>query len=164
MAGSPPLMRGTPMAAGVKAACFRITPAYAGNTFPLLRYFNVFQDHPRLCGEHPPIEVFMPQGLGSPPLMRGTPRRCCATIFRYRITPAYAGNTLLRGRGGSSLQDHPRLCGEHLQGKSGANRVIGSPPLMRGTQFCLRKRYFFSRITPAYAGNTMNRSGAYECA
>jgi len=33
--GSPPRMRGTPQGVSTMAALLRITPAYAGNTFPL---------------------------------------------------------------------------------------------------------------------------------
>ena len=92
-------------------------------------------DHPRTCGEH---------GARS----RRTPRR-------HRIIPAYAGSTLPdfvsfhlmsgssphtrgaprgRSRGCPSPKDHPRIRGEHPDGRSAGQRDDG--------------------IIPAYAGST----------
>ncbi len=50
--GSPPHTRGTPHPPKKTVALFRITPAYAGNTFwhSLKRIF--VGDHPRIRGEH----------------------------------------------------------------------------------------------------------------
>ena len=50
--GSPPHTRGTPGVSFPTSAAFRITPAYAGNTFSEIpdEYRN--EDHPRIRGEH----------------------------------------------------------------------------------------------------------------
>ena len=71
-----------------------------------------------------------------------------------RITPAYAGkshfDTLFR----FLLQDHPRLCGEKRDDVDPPERVIGSPPPMRGKEGVKFSGLFFVRITPAYAGKS----------
>ena len=76
------------------------------------------------------------------------------TLYRDHvgITPAYAGK-----RVGFELRiflgkDHPRLCGEKLNGDIEANRQQGSPPPMRGKAVGIVKSKSCARITPAYAG------------
>ena len=49
--GSPPPMRGKVLYHACKLHFFRITPAYAGKSFSLLRCYFLPWDHPRLCGE-----------------------------------------------------------------------------------------------------------------
>ena len=39
------------------------------------------------------ISSYMGGGMGSPPHMRGTPFFVANCFFRFRITPAHAGNT-----------------------------------------------------------------------
>ena len=74
---------------------------------------------------------------------------------RYgRITPADAGKTIMALVDITTLQDHPRGCGEnrHIDFRTANN--IGSPPRMRGKRrnaFSLPHLY---RITPADAGKT----------
>ena len=48
-----------------------------------------------------------------------------------RITPAYAGKTLLTKLQSFTLRDHPRVCGENGFLSAGLSRR-GSPPRMRG--------------------------------
>ena len=66
--------------------------------------------------------------------MRGIPDTLPAAPDPYRITPAYAGNTLVGSYIDYQLEDHPRLCGEYPFGLSVPHQPDG--------------------ITPAYAGNT----------
>ena len=70
--------------------------------------------------------------LGSPPPMRG--KACHKRKFRrgIRITPAYAGKSLHQVPLRISLGDHPRLCGEKLTKDQCLQKVLGSPPPMRG--------------------------------
>ena len=72
-----------------------------------------------------------------------------------RITPSYAGNTKTLATIFLLLQDHPRLCGEHFAVIDGRNVEMGSPPPMRGTHNGRNEKWIESRITPAYAGNTL---------
>ena len=91
---------------------------------------------------------------GSPPRMRGKQQlRVCFQFFR-RITPAYAGKTIIYHRMHSKSRDHPRVCGENLPVKALLLRIQGSPPRMRGKLPFLRFRSLTFRITPAYAGKT----------
>ena len=91
--------------------------------------------------------------VGSPPLARGTVIALMPCAIRTRITPACAGNRILRENRKRGGKDHPRLRGEQpvksLFGAQGG----GSPPLARGTVY----PYGFSPtqhgITPACAGN-----------
>ena len=70
-------------------------------------------DHPRLRGEHLDARNCVDVVSGSPPPTRGT-----LTVYKnlsdcHRITPAYAGNTILCFTVIGSFRDHPRLRGEH---------------------------------------------------
>ena len=91
-----------------------ITPAYAGNTKYQVAEVDGFADHPRLRGEHLlylfAIDIF----LGSPPPTRGTQFLNLVVEFLTRITPAYAGNTVVVILSIDHFKDHPRLRGEHI--------------------------------------------------
>ena len=87
--------------------------------------------------------------------MRGTPKPWQQSFCYYRITPAYAGNTLIVRQIFKLVRNHPRLCGEHFAVIDGRNVEMGSPPPMRGTHNGRNEKWIESRITPAYAGNTL---------
>ena len=75
-------------------------------------------------------------------------------VTDLRITPAYAGNTVNIFKDMETMQDHPRLRGEHTSTLVSLGNQIGSPPPTRGTP-CLSPNFAkIRRITPAYAGNT----------
>ena len=69
---------------------------------------------------------------GSPPPMRGKVYAYFVYVYKYRITPAYAGKSF----GSKSLigksTDHPRLCGEKFPQLKSSASAWGSPPPMRG--------------------------------
>ena len=85
--------------------------------------------------------------------MRGTV--CDGLIFVVitRITPACAGNSLRAIVYARVHGDHPRVCGEqhHLQPQK--NKLMGSPPRVRGTGRNAGNRQGLGGITPACAGN-----------
>ena len=115
----------------------RITPAYAGKSCFSSLTIPPVQDHPRLCGEKKIIRSGGSMLSGSPPPMRG---KGCLNGFekcRQRITPAYAGKSHLYGIITVEVRDHPRLCGEKGIVKTCNVVRIGSPPPMRGKEFCL---------------------------
>ena len=93
--GSPPPTRGTLSWSAIRVAFSGITPAYAGNTFTIARRPVIPWDHPRLRGEHDSASFFKKQNRGSPPPTRGTLDNIFKFCIYARITPAYAGNTLL---------------------------------------------------------------------
>ena len=92
---------------------------------------------------------------GSPPRMRET--HCSPSISkcRCRITPAYAGNTILLHQFLHKFKDHPRVCGKHFLKRSLTLPSLGSPPRMRETLAARMISRSRMRITPAYAGNTI---------
>ena len=131
--GSPPLTRGTQCCLCWILQIARITPAYAGNTSYLCRHSRYPEDHPRLRGEHR-LSDSMPLGKpGSPPHTRGTQFSKEDSILKFRITPAYAGNTRGQQRGYRRKKDHPRIRGEHYQPFLNKTYILGSPPHTRGT-------------------------------
>ena len=150
--GSPPPMRGKVQYGRTARRPVRITPAYAGKRKILGGENGGNQDHPRLCGEKEFPRNFNNCITGSPPPMRGKDCRSADNVQRIRITPAYAGKRQVRCRCPPERQDHPRLCGEKVQGVWQCLSIKGSPPPMRGKAFMPEISLNFSRITPAYAG------------
>ena len=135
-----------------------ITPAHAGNSKGPQVQTVVFEDHPRSCGEQYVLNGSPIPGKGSPPLMRGTGADLLEGTEWHRITPAHAGNS---GHYLAKLQqfwDHPRSCGEQCFLPFVIVYILGSPPLMRGTELHKCLDLFKSRITPAHAGNSRNIS------
>ena len=132
----------------------RITPAHAGKTRMFRRVLVGVADHPRACGENNVLCRRNIASGGSPPRMRGKPISSSVVTAVARITPAYAGKTLLFFTWVVGGADHPRVCGENMKPTTFLNRDCGSPPRMRGKlrQRQVRKRT--NRITPAYAGKT----------
>ena len=110
--GSPPPMRGKANIGDDIGDDFRITPAYAGKSHPLLP---------------PPFH-----DIGSPPPMRGKATFSHALTPLKRITPAYAGKRFNFLSASFGMGDHPRLCGEKHQEIENVSAPLGSPPPMRG--------------------------------
>ena len=136
-----------------------IIPAYAGNTLaPDLRV-GIVGDHPRVCGEH---KFRRSKGFfrsGSSPRMRGTPRFRPWRDCQAGIIPAYAGNTYRLSDLRKHVQDHPRVCGEHVRGWKFRSSKGGSSPRMRGTPTLTLYVRAMMGIIPAYAGNTVSCGG-----
>ena len=84
--------------------------------------------------------------------MRGKVKQDDSTLYRRRITPAYAGKSPVWIHLCSENQDHPRLCGEKFGGQVKSTRTKGSPPPMRGKGSEDSGGVKYTRITPAYAG------------
>ena len=154
--GSPPRMRGKGIGTSNVSVGNRITPAYAGKSFPVNLVSRQLQDHPRVCGEKrlPPLEFTGSQG--SPPRMRGK-----ASFFRCLcpgdgITPAYAGKRLYSERTDRPRRDHPRVCGEKVSLVLGWFAPLGSPPRMRGKGVDALSGCLSAGITPAYAGKSQS--------
>ena len=110
--GSPPRMRGKGASPPSSTRCSGITPAYAGKSSSGGAEKGDGWDHPRVCGEKFTETLPMPTSEGSPPRMRGK-----ASLWDYigcpvRITPAYAGKSIVSAYVGFERGDHPRVCGE----------------------------------------------------
>ena len=74
--------------------------------------------------------------------------------IKQRITPAYAGKSVLCSSGFSRKWDHPRVCGEKIGIKRQRANELGSPPRMRGKEYPANSHQPKHRITPAYAGKS----------
>ena len=155
--GSPPRMRGELGCLERRPLGARITPAYAGRTARRYLRGPSPRDHPCVCGENFLSVRPARSNDGSPPRMRGEPFRAPDGRSGNGITPAYAGRTHPRWRGGQLKSDHPRVCGENFCGPRPARRPIGSPPRMRGERPEGDKAPPKFGITPAYAGRTPSR-------
>ena len=95
--------------------------------------------------------------------MRGKALTLNTDNFYYRITPAYAGKRIARGRFNLLDQDHPRLCGEKSTSVEVSANVLGSPPPMRGKEVIPGKIAKPYRITPAYAGKSPLFQNVRQC-
>ena len=93
--GSPPRMRGKGIQQGNARVTVRITPAYAGKSFAKRLPPCQLEDHPRVCGEKNGQERSAAPRPGSPPRMRGKAAHQLPGQIRHRITPAYAGKSML---------------------------------------------------------------------
>ena len=75
-----------------------------------------------------------------------------------RITPAYAGKRPVWIAASRHGWDHPRLCGEKSSLSFVKMILSGSPPPMRGKGVRLTASGVYGRITPAYAGKSIQLS------
>ena len=147
-------MRGKQHHSACHTSLSRITPAHAGKTYPLAVNHPRNQDHPRACGENPPKFIYFYCIMGSPPRMRGKPKRGHKALIQIRITPAHAGKTDGRAAERQEVEDHPRACGENVTSFLFYIGHSGSPPRMRGKLELLNPLAIQCRITPAHAGKT----------
>ena len=111
-------------------------------------------DHPRACGEHVVTFAPMVKSAGSSPRMRGTLNPATPEVDQTGIIPAHAGNTQCIRLPRMERRDHPRACGEHVDGASHDVGAEGSSPRMRGTPFPHLRFVVPVGIIPAHAGNT----------
>ena len=134
MRGSSPHSRGTRTLIVPEPTENGIIPAFAGNTKRLQIMTHTREDHPRIRGEHPRLLHLSCMPSGSSPHSRGTRRRNINHFGKFRIIPAFAGNTGDNIAAASNFRDHPRIRGEHYGNFSFVMELLG--------------------IIPAFAGNT----------
>ena len=70
-----------------------IIPAYAGSTQDRSDVPHLTPDHPRIRGEHVPVDVERGVSAGSSPHTRGAPLKPLRPFLILGIIPAYAGST-----------------------------------------------------------------------
>ena len=136
---SAPLRKDHPRTCGEKSGCclrFRprpgITPAHAGKSLSWFCACGNGRDHPRICREKRREEVPEQANTGSPPHMRGKEKTGALPTAVKRITPAHAGKRSALIASFIASKDHPRTCGEKIDGFSFPKPGLGSPPHMRG--------------------------------
>ena len=152
--GSPPRGRGKDERRRPGEIRARITPAWAGKSWPLRDIHNLVWDHPRVGGEK-----FVRYGYkfpvgGSPPRGRGKVPETYRYVAGYGITPAWAGKSLGICACFPLVQDHPRVGGEKLTNATRRQILIGSPPRGRGKACAPLNAKPDERITPAWAGKS----------
>src|SRR5699024_251378 len=113
-----------------------------------------WRDHPRIRGENAQRKVCLIPASGSPPHTRGKPFAECLIDLCGRITPAYAGKTLVWRCAIAFWRDHPRIRGENTILPITAPFRSGSPPHTRGKHRQFKRNSGRVGITPAYAGKT----------
>ena len=91
---------------------------------------------------------------GSSPRVRGAQRDVRARCEHLGIIPACAGNTVRDRPWLLWVQDHPRVCGEHIIVFGLLAHVLGSSPRVRGTLDGRHIPVGRVGIIPACAGNT----------
>ena len=157
-------MRGKGVCNGSLGRCNGITPACAGKRLRTCGPCGCPEDHPRVCGEKSRVCPRSDPGTGSPPRMRGKAVSFLQLPGVDRITPAYAGKSLLCCPAPCPEQDHPRVCGEKHTNYSDGSGQQGSPPRMRGKVTLPLQDYSLAGITPAYAGKSFRFVHAAACA
>ena len=101
--GSPPRWRGKVGHSVISAISSGITPAWAGKRRRVLVKLAASRDHPRVGGEKVWRTSSGTCSRGSPPRGRGKVRQVRSFPVSSRITPAWAGKRLRRGKGAQPL-------------------------------------------------------------
>ena len=91
--------------------------------------------------------------LGSSPRVRGTGNIAILSGYHEGIIPACAGNSKSASYPTASIRDHPRVCGEQIDGADYVMRRMGSSPRVRGTAYRFEQLLAIVGIIPACAGN-----------
>ena len=155
LAGSSPRLRGT-RDSGARSPHFeRFIPAPAGNTLVQGNLITLWTVHPRACGEHLRLAIWIMQVIGSSPRLRGTPLDLPVKDRIFRFIPAPAGNTYQKICRGKFAPVHPRACGEHIVFSGQGEFRSGSSPRLRGTLLIFFRFWYIHRFIPAPAGNTL---------
>ena len=154
-AGSSPLTRGKPLAAGIVPHVVRLIPAHAGKTASLIACMPSRTAHPRSRGENSPSRGSVIAATGSSPLTRGKLISVVRVSPSPRLIPAHAGKTDVSGLGGHFRSAHPRSRGENEAELSPSSDDSGSSPLTRGKHTPLTQARSQGRLIPAHAGKTL---------
>ena len=156
MRGSSPHTRGARPSHLNLAMASRIIPAYAGSTEARSNDVRGRRDHPRIRGEHSPVEPSYSKHEGSSPHTRGARSESLYQPDAGGIIPAYAGSTRPSARGRHRRTDHPRIRGEHQCAGIRLGERSGSSPHTRGARRASASLRRPRRIIPAYAGSTLS--------
>ena len=100
---------------------------------------------------------------GSPPRVRGRPKRSADSAAVSRFTPACAGQTYQRPVAAAAAAVHPRVCGADPLPHTCVNPSAGSPPRVRGRREFRLFVHNLIRFTPACAGQTADEAVRHAC-
>ena len=162
--GSPPRGRGKAYRAAGHCTRLGITPAWAGKRLGRPCALPLSWDHPRVGGEKAAFHAWLCCIRGSPPRGRGKAIWGPSSLWRVRITPAWAGKSTQLQGSSPLAQDHPRVGGEKsILGLSKGGEK-GSPPRGRGKDSVMDGLQGVHGITPAWAGkSSLGLSSAFDC-
>ena len=107
-------------------------------------------------GEKLAFPAILARELGSPPRGRGKAPGHPVLRISARITPAWAGKSLIQAIYAYLRRDHPRVGGEKAGTARQRLQQRGSPPRGRGKVVYLSVSIFSLRITPAWAGKSFS--------
>ena len=111
----------------------RITPAFAGQMKPAMRYMAMTRDHPRIRGTNLDNPYFMKVCEGSPPHSRDKSFRSVYPFLYFGIIPAYAGQIGAKTPANRARWDHPRIRGTNAVSVFFFYAMPGSSPHTRDT-------------------------------
>ena len=134
------------------------TPACAGITRLIQPTAHLFEEHPRVRGDHHVEAYARFIEEGTPPRARGSQPGLLVDPAGYGNTPACAGITTRTPCASRRAREHPRVRGDHAPAAAGSPQEGGTPPRARGS---LRLRGTTDpRVgnTPACAGITLPAS------
>ena len=157
--GSPPRGRGKGYGYRLTQGSNRITPAWAGKRRTHITPITNPWDHPRVGGEKQKMPVRTDKRMGSPPRGRGKDIVVKGHSSKEGITPAWAGKSKFYRCVSCQCEDHPRVGGEKVGLCRCHHGVIGSPPRGRGKGWLVPLPSWRDRITPAWAGKSMEQGG-----
>ena len=152
--GSSPHARGALETVKSRGGGPGIIPACAGSTCAACLWCRHTRDHPRMRGEHSRIASPGVYSVGSSPHARGARDGAVERRALQGIIPACAGSTALLSGLRISLQDHPRMRGEHLSARLASATHGGSSPHARGALIGKVSGKLLHGIIPACAGST----------
>ena len=151
--GLPPRVRGMVPDKDRADGTIRLTPAGAGNGSMGSFACAVCTAYPRGCGEWEVDLVGYEYYAGLPPRVRGMEPRQATFAPTTGLTPAGAGNGPQSIMSHRSAPAYPRGCGEWRGTPVQISRCAGLPPRVRGMVVRLAEPKFWTRLTPAGAGN-----------
>ena len=154
--GSPPRRRGKGYREFGIDISDRITPAQAGKSVAPRQKRSALWDHPRVGGEKYSRPSYSRISMGSPPRGRGKGNQAFSWYGSSRITPAWAGKSIVHVLHAHPSADHPRVGGEKPVCQAVRLQSVGSPPRGRGKVSLFAYINVCEGITPAWAGKRSN--------
>ena len=156
--GSSPRPRGAHADESVHPSRLGLIPASAGSTIPSATDGVGRRAHPRVRGEHHPLEYTFAAAEGSSPRPRGARRRHEPVGQARGLIPASAGSTSPGSPRRAPDGAHPRVRGEHLWDGRGTSPELGSSPRPRGARSVTTAPRRVRGLIPASAGSTGARN------
>ena len=156
--GSSPRMRGAVLLIVTSPLDSGIIPACAGSSGCARGRCGARRGHPRVCGEQYLLSYTAMPPAGSSPRVRGAVHEVGRVAQAHGIIPACAGNRHIYLFCIYLFWDHPRACGEQLNGCLLTSIFKGSSPRVRGAEPRGASTLAQAGIIPARAGSSRGRS------